>query len=60
MFPNQRPGAMRPPVPVPNPAGTVESMPRTGRGRVGPEALRGAPSPDLKRMAILKMLKGGK
>jgi len=47
--------------PMPQPAGTSESMARPGMGRMGgPTTMKGAPSPDLKRMAILKHLKGGK
>ena len=60
MFPNQRPGAMRPPVTMPQPSGTSENMPRSGSGTMGPRTMKGAPSPDLKRMAILQHLKGGK
>jgi len=55
----QRPGLMRPPVPLPQPKGLPDAMPGTGRGKVGPTVKHGAPSSDLKRMAILKQLKGG-
>lgn len=60
MFPAQRPGAMRPPVALPQPTGTSEAMPRSAHGTMGPTTRKGAPSPDLKRMAILAHLKGGK
>ena len=61
MFPQQRPmGGMRQ-QPMPQPAGTSESMARPGMGRMGgPTTMKGAPSSDLKRMAILKHLKGDK